>query len=327
MVIHSRKSWLTLPDAAKYLSSRLDSEVSEADILQAALEKQLKLSVDFVNDASFRRGKIKDLKERTVSFKKFGLVHLEPLPGSIEEEALAASGVWKSLEEADISERLHLEIHKGTYLVCADGERISESTFVKFDEDVYPDPGLWDLSMLGGEQDHIRALHLSYTNGPALAEPVSFPAWLEREDGYLYELLGPRDEAWVKHYQDQPGGFPIHVLGKKIPRLESKGLPDDCVIVCRRAYLEQFVETLRQDDRPEPEPKQESRILEAMGLLALAYAKSRGPDYRIGGKPKVSRLVDDMLNHIPSDVSGMGKSKLSEIVSESVKAWEARQKR
>ncbi|MHB9100341.1 MAG: hypothetical protein ACYC2E_02320 [Sulfuricella sp.] len=41
------KKWLTIVDAARYLSIAFDEDVSEADVLRLALDGHLKLSVNF----------------------------------------------------------------------------------------------------------------------------------------------------------------------------------------------------------------------------------------------------------------------------------------
>jgi len=43
------KQWLTIPDAARYLSIILGEEVSEADVLMLAIDGHLTLSINFVN--------------------------------------------------------------------------------------------------------------------------------------------------------------------------------------------------------------------------------------------------------------------------------------
>ena len=52
------RDWLTVPDAARHLSILLGDEVTEAHVLRFALDGRLTLSVDFVNIAPARRGKI-----------------------------------------------------------------------------------------------------------------------------------------------------------------------------------------------------------------------------------------------------------------------------
>ena len=51
------KEWVTLQDAAKYLSLTLDEEVSQVDLLRLVLDKHLTLSVLFANGAPARKGK------------------------------------------------------------------------------------------------------------------------------------------------------------------------------------------------------------------------------------------------------------------------------
>ncbi len=52
------KEWLTVPEAARHLSIIFDEDVSEADVLRLSLDGHLKLSVNFVNYAQARRGKV-----------------------------------------------------------------------------------------------------------------------------------------------------------------------------------------------------------------------------------------------------------------------------
>lgn len=51
------KEWLTVPDAARYLSIAFGEEVTDADVLRLALDGHLKLSVNFVNHAVARSAK------------------------------------------------------------------------------------------------------------------------------------------------------------------------------------------------------------------------------------------------------------------------------
>ena len=51
-LLYKLKEWLTAPDAAAHLSMALVEDVTEADVLQLALDGQLTLSVNFVNPTS-----------------------------------------------------------------------------------------------------------------------------------------------------------------------------------------------------------------------------------------------------------------------------------
>lgn len=54
----SLKQWVTLDAAARQISIVCDDEVTESDVLQLALDGHLQLSVNFVNHANARMGKI-----------------------------------------------------------------------------------------------------------------------------------------------------------------------------------------------------------------------------------------------------------------------------
>jgi len=49
--ILSFKEWVSLPDAARHLSSVFNEEVTEADVLRLALDRKICLSAYFVNHA------------------------------------------------------------------------------------------------------------------------------------------------------------------------------------------------------------------------------------------------------------------------------------
>jgi hypothetical protein len=52
------KEWLTVADAARHLSIVFGEDVTEADVLRLALDGHLRLSVNFVNHARARCGKV-----------------------------------------------------------------------------------------------------------------------------------------------------------------------------------------------------------------------------------------------------------------------------
>jgi hypothetical protein len=50
------KNWLTIEEAAKYLSNAFTELVTESDVLRLALDGRLKLSVNFVNPVVVKLG-------------------------------------------------------------------------------------------------------------------------------------------------------------------------------------------------------------------------------------------------------------------------------
>ena len=58
------REWLTVEETVRRLSAALNEEVSEADVLRLVLDGKLQLSVNFVNKASARRGKVVGPEEK-----------------------------------------------------------------------------------------------------------------------------------------------------------------------------------------------------------------------------------------------------------------------
>ena len=65
--LFSLKEWLTLDDTARYLSISFGEEVTRADVLRLAIDRRLILSVNFVNHATVRKGKLVPLEETRFS--------------------------------------------------------------------------------------------------------------------------------------------------------------------------------------------------------------------------------------------------------------------
>lgn len=58
--LFSLREWVTVPEAAKYLSVIFGEEVTEADVLRFALDRHLKLSVNFINRVNAKFAHIVD---------------------------------------------------------------------------------------------------------------------------------------------------------------------------------------------------------------------------------------------------------------------------
>jgi hypothetical protein len=107
--LFSLKRWLTLPEAARHLSILFGEDVSEADILQLALDGQLTLSVHFASRVACRIGTVvkkfsKNPMELFDDYLMNGvegtiLVFKSATPGETElivwsQETIGLDGVW-----------------------------------------------------------------------------------------------------------------------------------------------------------------------------------------------------------------------------------------
>jgi hypothetical protein len=122
------KEWLTVPDAARHLSTLFGEDVSEADVLRLALDRHLTLSVDFVNGATAQCGKITRLADAEI------------------EEVRGLAGEVVQL----IKDGVHLEGDK----VFSYSENIKHLT------------GIWNLAMVGAERLDVEDKYHSLTGGP-----------------------------------------------------------------------------------------------------------------------------------------------------------------
>jgi len=128
------KEWLTLDEAANHISNVLGEPVTLADIYRLALDKHLKLSVDFVNEAQARTGKFvktEDIEFREVENHLFTGEKLEtPYSTPLNNETYVSGDEWVSLDSKVVSIR-----------------------------------GLWDLTMRGSEALDIEHYYQQETSG------------------------------------------------------------------------------------------------------------------------------------------------------------------
>jgi hypothetical protein len=154
------KEWITVPEAARYLSLVFEEHVSEADVLRLALDRKLNLSINLVNRAPCLRGPLisaQDAKRDANSLDEHGR---HPIEG--------------------------LTIDDGRVIECG-----AEVGFAD---------GVWDLSMLGAEQTDIENRYQALTNGPAVDSRYRWWSGpiLCRDDGTHCEIVTRLEKNKVK---------------------------------------------------------------------------------------------------------------------------------
>lgn len=123
--------WVTVPQAAKHPSAIVGEEICEADVLRLALDQRIVLSVNFVNHARARRGKI-------IPFGEAETAAGIPVPGVEPYEVVLG-------------------------LVLPDRDRV-----LVFDEEVVSISGVWDLAMIGSESLDVEHRYQALTDGPSV---------------------------------------------------------------------------------------------------------------------------------------------------------------
>ena len=164
------KEWLTLPKAAERLSSKFKEDVSEADVLRLALDGHLKLSVDFVNYARAKCGKVVPLEQAKSSIwsKKEGALP-RPVDGLSEDE------ITKGLDD-------------GSLFRMIDGDVIRDNEVLELDDEICTLKGVYDLPMIGAEQLDVEHRFQHLTDGPAVTLVCLGGPLVEDHNGQLCQV-------------------------------------------------------------------------------------------------------------------------------------------
>ena len=162
------KEWLTIPETARHLSIAFGEEVSEADVLRLGLDGQLQLSVNFVNHAKARCGRITTPdKARTVAF---------PADVSAAVKAKAPGE------------------YTGGYVQMVLGPSLSTGEVIDLEDDIVTLDGVYDLPMIGGERLDIEHKYQMLTDGPAVTLSNIDGAFVEGTDSTICQLQESYDD-------------------------------------------------------------------------------------------------------------------------------------
>lgn len=328
--LYSLKEWLTLEDAASHLASVLAEKVTVADILQLAIQKHIKLSVNLISAATANKGTVRDITEARVVLHPADAPPLwlrEDAPANSLEKKLRAVGVVRISDIPSLDEEIRRAMADQSARALHLSEVISDTEVVEFEKEVQTINGIYDLPMLSAEKFLIEEMYYPKVGGPDI-DPWSLEGvWLER-DGHIYRLCeriatqadyaasGTENSIaeWKKRYQDPLRWFP------------TDRLPAESTIILRRKNLDAFITSLEE---PEPAPGVEAggderRALEALGLLAEMVA-TQAPKYQRNGKPNRAQIAEAMSQQA-GDVYGMSKSKLQRLLSDALDTWKEKRR-
>ncbi|MCP5160686.1 MAG: hypothetical protein H7A00_03320 [Hahellaceae bacterium] len=148
------KKWLSLSEAAGYLSQRLCESVTDADVLRLALDKEIVISVRLVKIAYGESGVVKDLLPGT--FRIF------PAPKPFEVEIIE---------------------------LLDDGTMISDSQYFQGDNNVVVLDGIFDLPMIGGEAQFVLSAYETLTRGVAITDSPLHGTFVQGASNTIYRLV------------------------------------------------------------------------------------------------------------------------------------------
>lgn len=237
------KKWLTVPEAARHLSSLFEEAVSEADVLRLALDGHLKLSINILNQVYGKRGKLipyEDGENLPVEFRSV-LAALTTIP---EEQKKALISGIKSL--GNFKEHL-----------------------LHLDEKITTIDGVWDLPMAAGQQYVIENEYQKMLDGPRVESPIVGAGFFVREGGDVFQLYEECDETFM--VKTIEGEKIIDLKDDPNPYYPAAArLPDDSVLVVRTSSLREFEDRYFADQEREkraPSKRQQDSDLHIIGAL------------------------------------------------------------
>ena len=291
------KDWLTVPDAARSLTGLLEEEVSETDVLRLTLDGHLKLSVDFVNGATARCGKVVPYEDAEW-YPPGYFAKMYP-----EKEKNELPPVMKDL--------------------VIDGERV-----LKLDKNIVHIRGIYDLPMFGAERLDVEHAYQNLTGGPEVTLTVLEGAFVEGQDGLMYQLQERNDidlngfflaeleeikNQIVNNEIDAKKANELLTQNKKnremfVNRQKKKkpsdkyypasALPHDSVLVVRAQALIDFQERLSQQESAKVkqlEPRSERTYLNIIGAL-LEVVTGNYKDENFSSEAKLREFIAEKFD-------------------------------
>lgn len=235
------KRWLTIPETAKHLSSICGGDVSEADILQLASYRHLKLSVNFV-------------KETWAA--PCHIVHYDEteLKAATKNKIYPTELNWS--EHPEEKELISLPIGENKFLNLQNKQWLSLS-------------GLWDLPMIDGDFLEVQQKWRELTGSSEITRPNYYGTFLEDDDGIIYRLRdGFNISEYELEYRSKQNDLKRHIADNNINNENAetlfnllaeeretylKGkhrakLPKDSVLVVRTNALREFEQSISEND-------------------------------------------------------------------------------
>lgn len=319
--LYQLRKWLTLQEAAQQLATLVGEAVCEADVLRLGLDGHLKLSVNFVNHAKARHGRIIPIEE----------AQYEEFPSEFRPKHSVT------------------EENKGKPIRVMQGIKLDDKRVLNLDNDVVTLNDVYDLAMLGSELLDIEHKYQILTNGPEITLQGLDGAFVTNEANTMYQLLESFDD---NEYQAGTNGrlreLELEIITNNIKPAKAKallakhgedrqiflakakerrdsgrasenyfpagGLPEDCVIVIRTEALREFEQSVNGKPVPTEKPLTTTErntlltIIAALCDYSDIEPKARGAAQQIAnlteelGAPVTDDTIHKALRQIPNAV-------------------------
>lgn len=215
------KEWLTVLDAAEHLSITLGENISEADVLRLALDRHLKLSANFVNNAKVRRTKVVQWEDAEWLLFPMMTPRMDnDLPPEMTAGTAECPPILQSLWDK-IPESERKEYRPFLLPINIDGKLLDH------DQNVTEISGIFDLPMIGGERLDIEHKFQQLTGGPVVTATCPLEAYIEDDDGVLCQIQGSDIyNEFVSESATTERDLLRNLSNKKISRREVRNLLD-----------------------------------------------------------------------------------------------------
>lgn len=277
------KHWVTLDEAARYLTAKLPPDsVEVADLLQYALDKHLVLSLSLVNPVRAKLGSIVKTADAPRLIAEFEN-HKIRFPGTDGEMQEIAKPVPVSSFVLDEDETMVMV------------------------ERVLAVRGVWDLAGWGGEDVALRNMHHELTGAPLVKQTAGPSTWLRSpsrpsEHCELYELAPGSSE---------PAGDASYV--------RATGLPKDSMLGVRVSEIERFLSMLAAEGAAPAKPldaRKETAYLNIIGALVELIQTPRP------GRDSDAAVIREMVENY-GDRYGISPTNLQKKIPEARRSLEA----
>ena len=262
------KQWLSVPEAARHLSTLFEEAVSEADVLRLALDGHLELSVNFVNEGHGRYGKVVD----------YGNIKMIPLDINSEEDVEDSndqSPIDEDLSDYDVDEKL---LWKN---IVFSGER----GFLGFNEKVELLEGVYDLPMIGNERLVVENRYQQLTGGPEVVLAFNDRYWTPTVGTFV--AWGRDTICWVYAKSELKSEYTSSSTGQRVKTwsyVPAATLPTDSVLVVRTKALMDFHNKLVASYETKNKPldsRTERTYLNIIGaLLEITTGSFKGESFK-----------------------------------------------
>ena len=285
--LYQLKKWLSIEDTARHLTIVFGEPVNEADVLQLGLDGHLKLSVNFVNGAVARLGKIVAMNQAKMYIfpsdrSKLSIEDMMPL--YLKTVTL----------EDELPEEVKNGLHDKTLIYSLKGIFIRDNEVLELEDEnnhLSNLNGIYDIPMLGGERLDIEHKYQMLTDGAAVTSSFLDGAFVTSPNGQWCQLQ--------EHFDDNPysnsdqkkkerAKKPLYHPDNYYP---AGGLPNDSVLVVRTSELTDFESRISESaEKPEfanqaelGRRDQQHEVILAI-IAALDFDPLKIPD---GGKAKI----------------------------------------